>query len=184
MIDYTSNEIKGYSTDNNPKNKSAYQQTKFSSDLEEQIIRLPDEQFYRLVAKRLNIPLSPSQKLERGINAAEREYWTEEYLIEELFLRIAHTKETIIHNGKKITVNKYGSQALRLRKWIPIAKPTPEFVINISDLTPRILAELKTLDKCGYNYVTKQAVARLFEEIDFRQYHLSIGRKLKVRLDK
>ena len=168
----------------NSNNILDYQQTKSSFDLEEQIIRLPDEQFYKLVAKRLNIPLSPSQKLERGIDAAEREYWTEECLVEELFLRIVYTKEAIVHNGKKITVNKYRSQALRLQKWIPIAKPTPEFVINISDLTPRILAELKTLDKCSYNYVMKQAVAWIFEDIDFKQYHLSIGRKLKVRLDK
>ena len=163
----------------------AYEQTKSSSfDLEEQIIRLPDEQFYRLVAVRQNIPLSADQMRERGIKADEREYWTEEYLVEKLFLRIAHTKESVIHNGKNATINKYHNQALRLRKWIPITKPAPEFVINISDLTPRILAELKTLDKCSYNYVTKQAVARIFEEIDFRRYHLSIGRKLKVRLDK
>ena len=168
----------------NSNNILDYQQTKSISDLEEQIIRLPDEQFYKLVAIRLNIPLSANQMIEREINADEREYWTEECLVEELFLRIAGTKEAIIHDDKRITVHKYYNQALRLQKWIPIAKPTPEFVISISDLTPRILAELKALDKCGYNYVMKQAVARIFEDFDFRQYHLSIGRKLKVRLDK
>jgi len=167
-----------------PNNILDYQQTNSSSDLEEQIIRLPDQQFYRLVAVRLNVPLSANQMIERGIKADEREYWTEEYLVDELFLRIAGTKEAVIHNGKSVTIHKYHNQALRLQKWIPIAKPTPEFIINISDLTPRILSELKMLDICSYNYVTKQAIGRLFEEIDVRQYHLSIGRKLKVRLDK
>jgi hypothetical protein len=168
----------------NSNNILEYQQTKSSSDLEEQIIRLPDEQFYGLVAKRLNIPLSANQMIEREINAAEREYWTEECLVEELFLRIARTKEAIIHNGKRVTIHKYYNQALRLRKWIPIAKPTPEFVIYISDLTPRIMVELGALEKYNYNYVMKQAVGRIFENIDSREYHLSITRKLKVRLDK
>jgi hypothetical protein len=99
----------------NSNNILAYQQTKSGSDLEEQIIRLPDEQFYGLVAKRLNIPLSANQMIERGIESDEREYWTEECLVEELFLRIAGTKEAIIHNGKRITVHKYYNQALRLQ---------------------------------------------------------------------
>ena len=164
-----------------PDDVSAYhQQTKSSSsDLEGKIIKLANEQFYKLVAIQLNIPLSSNQMIERAINADEREYWTEEYLVDELFLRIAGTKEAVIHYGKRVTVHKYYNQALRLLKWIPIAKPTPEFVINISDLTPRILAELKTLDKCSYNYVTKQAVARIFENIDFRQCHLASAENSK-----
>ena len=85
---------------------------------------------------------------------------------------------------KKVTICKYYSQALRLQKWIPIAKPAPEFNINICDLTPRIVVELKTLEKSGYDYVTKQAVGRIFENIDSREFHLSIAQKLKVRLDK
>ena len=46
-----------------------------------------------------------------------------------------------------ITIYKYYSQARRLCKWIPIVKPTSEFIIDRSDLTKRIEAELKTLDK-------------------------------------
>jgi hypothetical protein len=52
----------------------------------------------------------------------------------------------------------------------------------MSDLTTRIIAELRSLD--DPQDVLKQAVGRIFENIDSRQYHLSIARKLKVRLDK
>lgn len=153
------------------------------------IISLPDEEFWKLVSVRLNIPLSTNQLEEGKIpDAKDRQYWTEEYLIDKLFLQLAGTKEIVRHFDKHVTVYKYYHQAFQLRKWIPIAKPTPEFVVNISDVSVRIAAELKVLstgeEKGDLGYVLRQAVGRIFENIDFRQYHLSIARKLKVRLDK
>ena len=129
--------------------------------LEDQMLKLSDEEFYRLVARRLNMPLSNDKINEVKIERAhEREYWLKEFLIDELFLKIAQTKEVITHHDKSVKVHKYYSQALRNWKWLPIAgKHTPEFVINITDLTPRIMAELKVLDKISYNYVN-QAVCR------------------------
>ena len=108
--------------------------------------------------------------------------WTEERMIDKIFLQLAETKHAITYSGKSITIHKYYSQALALRKWIPIAKPVPEFVVNMSDLTAKIIADLRTLDDS--QSVLKLAVGRIFENIDSRQYHLSIARKLKVRLDK
>jgi hypothetical protein len=116
------------------------------------------------------------------VTSCKLEYWVEQCLIEELFLQLAGTKEIVKHNGKCVNVYKYYSQAFRLLRWIPIAKPTPEFVVNMSDLTTRIIAELKTLEKDGSQYVLKQAVRRIFENINFRQYHLSIARNLEVIL--
>jgi hypothetical protein len=111
------------------------------------------------------------------------EDWTEDCLIEEIFLQLAGAKETVKVDDKKCaTIHKYYSQASRLRKWIPIAKPVPEFIVNMTDLTTRIISELKTLDRDGSQYVLKQAVGRIFENINFRQYHLSIARKLEVVL--
>jgi hypothetical protein len=108
--------------------------------------------------------------------------WTEECLIDELFLLLAATKKIVKQNDKFITVYKYYTQARQLMEWIRIANPTPEFIVNISDLTPRIISELKALD--DPRYVLKSAVGRIFENIDPRRYHLSIARKLKVRLSK
>jgi hypothetical protein len=147
-------------------------------DLINAILELPEKDFWDLVRLRLNLP--PQQN---HIDANEHiEYWTEEYLIDELFLQLASTKQTMYHNDKSITVYKYYHQALALRKWIPIARPAPAFVVNMSDLSVRLLAELKILD--DPQIVLKQAVGRIFENIDAGQYHLSIASKLKVRFKK
>ncbi len=100
----------------------------------------------------------------------EHEWWTEERLIDELFLRLA-----------TIPAHKYYNQALTLHKWIPLSKPAPEFIVNMSDLTPRLVAELQHLDD-SYT-VVKLAVGRIFENIDSDQYHMSIASKLRVRVD-
>jgi hypothetical protein len=158
------------------------QHDKVDYDFIDRIFALSDDEFCKLVIMRMNIPQRSKNQLKED-EEQEHEYWTEECLVDETFLQIAGTKEIIKYRGKSLTIYKYYNQALRLLNWIPIAEPTPEFIINISDLTPRIIAELQALKERTYNYITKQAVGRIFENIDFRQYHLSIARKLKVRLD-
>jgi len=69
-------------------------------------------------------------------------------------------------------------------KWIPISKPKAKFIINISDLTPRIYCELKSLDKHSAQYVLKEAVKRIFQNIDFKFYHEHIEDNLEIVLDK
>jgi hypothetical protein len=163
---------------------------KVDEELTNTILRLPEKDFWDLVDIRLNRPKKVQIiRQQDGQNQAvitdaneHIEYLTEERLIDELFLQLAFTKQTICHNGKNMIVYKYYRQALALRNWIPIAKPSPAFVVNISDLCARMVAELKTLDDPPI--VLKQAVGRIFENIDARQYHLSIASKLKVRLSK
>ncbi len=107
------------------------------------------------------------------------------YLVEEIFLKIAPLRILVTHNGKLVSIYKYYNQALRLKKWIPIAKPPVEFVINASDLTTRILAELKALGPEESQQVLKLAVVQIFENIAGPRYtHRSILRNLSVRLDK
>ncbi len=115
----------------------------------------------------------------------ELKFWTETCLIEDIFLRLAGTKIIVKkhEDNKDVTVYKYYNQALRLRYRIPIYKPTPEFIVNKSDLTPRIMSELKSLDAKDSAVILKQAVGWIFANIDSRQYNLSVARKLKVRLD-
>jgi hypothetical protein len=117
----------------------------------------------------------------------DEELWTEEYLIDLLFLRLASIKETVCNDkGQTVHVRKYYRQARQLMKWIPITRPHPEFVINISDLTPRIIKELTQIETCkkARNYIILQAVTRIFENLDFEYCHLSIFRNLRVRLEK
>jgi hypothetical protein len=75
-------------------------------------------------------------------NAQEECIWTTECTVDELSLCLAGTKETITNDkGRSILVRKYYKQARELTKRIPIAKPPPDFIINISDLTSTKLKE-------------------------------------------
>ena len=119
--------------------------------------------------------------------ATEDEFWTTEYLVDKLFLCLAEVKETIVDKDtcREIHVRKYYRQARELFKWIPIAKPSPVFVISISDLTPEIKNEIVAIDsEDTLTYALKQAVGRIFENLDFDYYHLSIAKNLKVKLQK
>jgi hypothetical protein len=115
-----------------------------------------------------------------------KEYWTTECLVDQLFLNLCSSKQTIINGkGRTITVRKYYSQAHRLMKWIPIARPAPEFVISVGDLSPRVKKEIESVIDSStiLQYVLTQAVGRIFENIDFDYYHLSIARNLKVKFE-
>lgn len=84
-------------------------------------------------------------------------------------------------------VRKYYRQARELFKWIPIAKPSPAFIIYISDLTQDIKTQIEHMmatNPDNLSYVLTQAVGRIFENLDFKYYHLSIARNLRVRLEK
>jgi hypothetical protein len=133
---------------------------------------------------------SPLKKHTRGDKlqqAEEQELWTTECLVDQLFLCLAGTKEYITtnKNDDTIPVKKYYSQARRLMKWIPIARPAPEFVINIGDLKSKVRKEIESIidSPMTLQYVLTQAVGRIFENIDFDYYHLSIARNLKVKFE-
>jgi hypothetical protein len=117
----------------------------------------------------------------------QEEIWTTERIVDEVFLNLAGKTEyvTIEENDRSIPVKKYYRQARKLMKWIPIAKPSPEFVINISDLTPKVRKEIESISayRDTLQYVLTQAVGRIFENLDFEYYHLSIARNLRVRFE-
>jgi hypothetical protein len=125
----------------------------------------------------------------------DEEVWSIECTVDELQLDLCKTKEEIMIdrgfyvNGqrsvKTLTVHKYYRQARELMKRIPIARPPPEFVINTSDLSPKLIEELEArLDNPPtFAYILKAAAGRIFENLDFNRYHQSIARSLKVRLE-
>ena len=119
----------------------------------------------------------------------QKEYWTTERLIDQLFLNLCSSRQTITNDsGRTITVRKYYRQARELMKWIPIARlPSNEFVIYISDLTPAVRKEIENVaDNHNHKtlrYILTQAVGRIFENLDFEYYHLSVARNLRVRLE-
>jgi hypothetical protein len=118
------------------------------------------------------------------------EVWSTECAVDELQLDLCRAKEEIaIDRGfyvnghrsiKTLTVHKYYRQARKLMKWFP-----PDFVINVSDLSPKLIKELEARldDPPTFGYILNQAVGRIFENLDFNLYHLSIARNLRVRLE-
>ena len=116
------------------------------------------------------------------------EEWTLEYFVDKIFLCLVQVKETVHNEGKEIDVRKYYRQAIEKSKWIPIAKPSPAFIIYISDLTQEIKTQIEhlmaTSSPDNLRYVLTQAVGRIFENLDFEYYHMSIARNLKVRFEK
>jgi hypothetical protein len=145
------------------------------------ILYLNETDFWNLINKRLGFPTSANE-IKRVRDTSDIEYWTIAHLTDELFLQIAKTKEIIIYNGKKISIYKYYNQALRMWKWIPISKPKAKFIINILDLSPRIYSEIRNLNEFTAQYVLKDSVKRIFENIDFKFYHEHIEDNLEVIL--
>jgi hypothetical protein len=122
-----------------------------------------------------------------GRGNEQREYWTIECLIDQIFLNLCGTRQTIINdNGRSVTIRKYYAQARELMRWIPIARlPSNEFVINISDIRPEIRKEIESIANNHkiLQYVLTQVVGRIFENLDFEYYHLSVARNLRVRFE-
>jgi hypothetical protein len=116
------------------------------------------------------------------------DFWTIGCLIDELAFCLSSVASYVIKedtNQIHIT-HKYYDQAEWMFHRINVWKPTPEFVINISDLTTRLKKELKEISSTPetLNDVITQAVARIFEAVNFELYHKSgIAGKLRWRLE-
>jgi hypothetical protein len=63
-----------------------------------------------------------------------------------------------------------------------LKKDAPPFKISLSHLSPEILFELSQLEEKEKKFVLKQAVGRIFEDINFDLYHDSISANLEVIL--
>ena len=108
--------------------------------------------------------------------------WSMEYCIDRLFLRLVSVTYDVQKNDGTVQVRKYLEQARKLMKLIPIASPTPAFVIDLLDLTPRLISELATTPPQLQHYILTQSVGRIFEEISFDYHHFSIASRLLVKL--
>jgi len=112
------------------------------------------------------------------------EAWFTSYLVDNLKQHLATYTELITNNdGKIAAVRTYYDQAFRLLK-IGAYNPVPPYVIQFSHLTPRLQTELNQLDSIDRTYVLKQAVSRIFEDLNLELYHNSISRVLRIVLQR
>lgn len=132
-------------------------------------------------------------KLDIKMTTTPDEIWTDNYLIYRLkehlaTIPISASYRTDLldwypkgHPNKAIDPRKYYNQCFHFLK-IGCLKPVPRYLVSLSELSPRLVKELADLDKSDRNYVLKQAVALIFQEINNELYHNSISRVLKVHL--
>jgi hypothetical protein len=110
------------------------------------------------------------------------EEWSCEKTTDELQCNLAAVEQKVTnHGGQVITIRKYQSLCRGLGRYIPIAKPTPEFPICLSDLKPEVRKVLEFYHPELTRLLVQQAVLRLFEAVGIEPY-ISIGRKLVVKL--
>jgi hypothetical protein len=110
--------------------------------------------------------------------------WFTSYLIDHLKQHLATYTEVITNNqGETAVVRPYCDQAFRLLK-IGRYNPPPPYIINFSHLTSRLQTELNQLHGIDLIYVLKQAVSRIFEDINLGIYHNSVSRVLRIVLQR
>jgi len=131
-----------------------------------------------------SIFLTSQNKLQQVTLYKNPEYsgMTEACIVDRLKGNLATITKCLTVIDTKIYDNrKYYNQAHNLLK-IGACRPVPPFQVSVSDISPELLKELHVLDKSDRKFVLKQAVGRIFEDINSELYHNSISRVLEVRL--
>lgn len=101
--------------------------------------------------------------------------WTTDKLEQELYLDLMKVRSGYIQR-------KYEDQAKDLIHKIPVYRPIPSFIISLVDLSDRVKAELRGLDPQSLNYVMKEGIGKIFENVDERYFLLNVKKLLKWEL--
>lgn len=115
----------------------------------------------------------------------QEKQWTTCYVIESFAYELAtYTDYLVNEHGEYIAGRFYYEQARDLQYKIPVYRPRPTFKIYLSHLSDELKHELESYsnDRKSLSYVLKQSVGRIFEDIDSRQYHISVSSILEVEL--
>lgn len=92
-----------------------------------------------------------------------------------------HAKTEALNNEKRYDSRKYYDQAYQFLK-IGSLHTVPDFRVSLSDLSPKLVKELGQIVKGDRDFILKQAVSRIFEDINVKLYHESISKYLKIRM--
>jgi hypothetical protein len=102
---------------------------------------------------------------------AADEPWTTNRLTEELYLNLMGVR--------KGPIRKYQEHAENLMYRIPVYKPTPTFYVELVDLSYKIKQELHGLNDKSLDRVMKEAIGKIFENINERYFLLSVKKLLR-----
>ena len=87
------------------------------------------------------------------------------------------------NNGNGVSRRLYEQQAIYKMYRMPIYRPPPVFVVHLKHLDYRLKQELAKLDKWSKDYVMKEAIGRVCEQVDKRFFLLSVKSLLKWKLE-
>jgi hypothetical protein len=108
--------------------------------------------------------------------------WTIEATIDKVQRNLAAVEQHVTNKaGEILSIRKYQSQCRELGRLIPVASPTPEYIIYVSDLEPETKRALEKFHPELLRQILHQAVLRLFEAVGIEPYMI-FGRKLIVKL--
>jgi hypothetical protein len=128
----------------------------------------------------------------------ELEGWTLSYIIDEMCFQLIDVKltfcmltdldkearmEDLRNLGRGVLRRLYEEQARYKIYRIPVFRPPPVFVVHLKHLDDRLKKELATLDKNSRDFVMKEAIGRICEQVDKRFYLLNAKPLLKWRLE-
>ena len=85
--------------------------------------------------------------------------------------------------GRGVLRRLYEEQARYKMYRIPVFRPPPVFVVYLKHLDDRLKQELSNLDSELKDYVMKEAIGRIFEQVDSRFFLLSVKPLLHWRLE-
>lgn len=91
-----------------------------------------------------------------------------------------------VHNcntGTGILRRLYEEQAKYKMYRIPVFRPPPVFVVYLKHLDDRLKQELASLDKETKDFLLKEAIGRICEQVDKRFFLLSVKPLLKWRFE-
>jgi hypothetical protein len=113
------------------------------------------------------------------------ENWTTEYLVDRLFFEMLEIKdkaqgwEDYQHKGQRQKYYRRARDAIKMAA----GRPSPIYVINISDLTTRLKKELLDLRNDTLDYVVSEAIGRVCENVNPKLYHLTLKKRLGWRVE-
>ena len=113
---------------------------------------------------------------------SQRTRYTISATIEKIKKVLASVKSTDMEENN-IDEREYYYQAYLFQKLgLYKREDAPAFKVKLGHLSDDIIYELSTFDENTRRFVLKQAVSRIFEDINFDLYHDSISNRLEVIL--
>jgi hypothetical protein len=119
-------------------------------------------------------------------------------LEDSIFLKLCYKRDFTKIKGKRINVkvimpdkngytytqvSKYFDYAIRLTPILFAGRPIPDYVINIEDIGPDLIRELRNYSHYRRNYIIKRAVLRMFEITSPTICYQSLASKLRVKIN-